>query len=159
MTELNDKILKAIQEDLPQATAGELKKFIEEANATKQQLEINRKVLEDLQSQNAKYKADEATYATALALRNEAETKLKNAVEKENLLQFTIQQEKIVQREFVINKFEGFLNNLVKNPRAVELISETKNVPVWESYAGGGGYHTTKQETTVGHVEKQETKD
>lgn len=48
MTELNDKILKEIQEDLPQATAGELKKFIEEANANKQALELKNQQLTTL---------------------------------------------------------------------------------------------------------------
>lgn len=159
MTELNDKVLKAIQESLPGATAGELKKFIEEANANKQALVIEKEESDNLRKERDILAKEKSKYETAEALSKGAYEKLEQAKELERSLKFDIQTEQIKQRDFVINKFEGFLNNLVKNPRAIEMINETRNVPVFEQYSGGGGFHTTKPEWTTGTNEKVETKD
>ena len=74
--------------------------------------------------------------------------------EKENIAIYAT--EKLAQRDFVISKFENFLALLVKNPRAIEMISEHRSVPIFEQYAGGGGFHSTKPEYTTGTKEKTE---
>lgn len=157
--ELNEKILKAIQEDLPSATAGELKKFIEEANATKVKLGQLESSSEFYLKELEGYKKKENEFAQATELNQESEAKLKEAQKLSDKYRFDIQAEQIKQRDFVINKFEGFLNNLVKNPRAIEMISEVKNVPVYVPYPGGGGSHESRSEITTGERTKEETKD
>lgn len=159
MAELNEKILKAIQEDLPSATAGELKKFIEEANATKAALVTEKKAKEELESKLTALKEKETTYNTATTKLKEADGKLAFVEKRSFEIERELLEERLEQRNFVINKFDNFLSLLVKNPRAIELTSETRNVPVFEPYAGGGGHHSTQTEYTSGTKETTETKD
>lgn len=156
---ITDKILKAIQEDLPSATAGELKKFIEEANAKDQQLTLWMDKLQSSEKEVEVLRAQEAKFNTANKLNVEASMSLAEANELTRKYNLDIKDEQIKQRDFVIANFASFLNTLVKNPRAVELISETKMVPIWEAYSGGGGYHSSQPENTHGTREKTETKE
>lgn len=156
---LSEGVLEAIRKDLPGATAGELKKFIEEAAVIKSQkdtLEKDLKSSKDTVGELLRHKAD---YENALAMKLRAETDLATVKEKEYNMALTIATEKIIQRDYVVKSFENFLSLLTKNPRAIELISETRNVPVFEQYSGGGGYHTTKPELTNGYRESTESKD
>lgn len=157
--ELNDKILKAISEDLPAITAGELKKFIDEANQVKKDYEVAKKCNEESVALLKQYKAIECKFDSVYKKEQDTIQLLKSIEEKERKLALDIKDEQIKQRDFVINKFEGFLNNLVKNPRAIELISEHANIPVYETHVGGGGHHTTQPKCTSGTREKTETKD
>lgn len=159
MTQLNDKILKAIQEDLPQATAGELKKFIEEANEDKVAL---KQALDSVATQGKKlleYKEKEEKFTQAEKLNNEAEVKLKEAKALSDKYTLDVKDEQIRQRDFVINKFEGFLNNLVKNPRAIEMINEHTNYSHSTHYDGNMSQQYKTNEWKNGTIEKIETKD
>lgn len=159
MSQINEKILKAIQEDLPAATAGELKRFIEEANATKDKLSVVEKTLTDVTAQRDKLVQEKSTFDTASQKLAEADKKLTEVAEKQRQQALDFKDEQIKQRDFVINRFEQFLNNLVKNPRAIELTAESRMIPVWETYHGGGGCHTTRTEATTGQREFIETKE
>jgi len=123
MLELNEKILKAIQEDLPQATAGELKLFIEQANADK-------KLLVSLQNQITeavpllKERQDLLnSKSTAEGIRAQAESKMKELDKKEQDL-------KLQEKDLQINALKEVNGNMftimqlfVKNPRSIEIMN------------------------------------
>lgn len=89
----------------------------------------------------------------------DADVKLKEAHKISDEVRFTIQKEEIKQRDFVINKFEGFLSNLVKNPRAIEMISEHKSYHNSTEYLNGGSRTYATGESINGTIEKTEIKD
>jgi len=51
------------------------------------------------------------------------------------------------------------VETLVKNPRSIELANTSRTVPIWETYPGGGGFHSSKIETQQTSTEKSETKE
>jgi hypothetical protein len=157
--ELTKEIQDLLQKNIPQLQANEFKLFIEEANANKNKLQEVRDSLSAREDQIAKLLAMKTEYESAKALKNEANSALSIAENKEREIEKTILTEKLNQRDFVIAKFENFLSLLVKNPRAVELISENRSVPVFEPFHGGGGHHTTQSELTTGTREQTETKE
>jgi hypothetical protein len=128
--ELNEKILKSIKESLPELTANELKDFIEQANRDKKELESAKKTNAEAVALINKYKEQESTFLKAAEIKLAGEKALSIAGNKERQLSLDIKDEQIKQRDFVISKFDGFLNNLVKNPRAIEIISQHGNIPV-----------------------------
>lgn len=155
---ITNDILESIQKNLPSVTAGELKKFIETAQADKVLLEKANNTLETALKTIENYKRVENEYATAQAKLSIATQKEAENEKVERELRVEKLKIELAAEKTVSSSFKEFLTLLVKNPRAIEIISETKNVPVWESWQGGGGHHTTRSESTMGNRERTEEK-
>ena len=159
MSELTQQLQKAIQEALPQMQADELKKFISNAQqeqaelkSAKEQLAASKKQIEELSQLKASKEYSEKTLSAAQQLNETAN-------QKELHIQGQIDKITIATKDQVIQSYKEFLALLVKNPRAIELTQETKNIPVYVPYPGGGGHHETKFETNQITTESKETKD
>lgn len=156
--ELTKEIQEALKKHLPQMQADEFKAFIEEANYNKVRVTTLESTLKSKDDQVSKLLANKSEFDKAEAARHDAEVKLQLAEAKERKYDLDIRDQKIENQKFVIDSFKEFLTLLVKNPRAIEMISEHRNIPVFEPYTGGGGCHTTKSEWSSGTREKTEEK-
>lgn len=135
--EMNDKILQAIQEGLPGATAGELKKFIEQATKDSAELKTAKALLEQtvLREQELLRRKSEFDTAKSILetcdLNNRAnETKARDLSLKEKDFQ-------LAAKDQVINNMREFISLISKNPRAIEIMSHTENISQPCYNAGG----------------------
>jgi len=166
--EITNEIKELIQKQLPGLHANALKEFITEAEQQKLALkgaqELNKKQQAEIVELGLinNQKTIELGKAKEILAR-EAQSLLERQVLELEKLKFTVEKEAYKFKYDLLtsskNDVFNFLSLLVKNPRAVEILNTQQNIPVWENYPSGGGFHTTKIETTSGTKETQETKE
>lgn len=156
---MEKELLEVIKKNLPEQAAGEMKAFIEQAQRDKVTLKELKAFNEDYLSQIKEYQKKEELYQKTVKKVEELIVIENQLKEKERNLE--IEKLKYQLESVKENKGEIFrlVETLVKNPRSIEVINQSKMVPVYEQYAGGGGFHTTKLESTHGTNEKTEIKD
>ncbi|HTJ52590.1 MAG TPA: hypothetical protein VL443_24210 [Cyclobacteriaceae bacterium] len=157
--ELNENILKEINKQLPQLAATELVTFIEDAKGTKKLLEVTQQNVKTMQAELSALREKESKFNNATKMMEDAEKLSKTADARQADMELTLTKEKLSQRDFVIQKFEGFLSLLVKNPRAIEMISGSENFSNSTYYDGSRNVREHLHSSTSSQSEKIETKD
>lgn len=153
------KIQAAIKESMPNWAAEEMKLFIEQA----QHNEVALKALEELGTKHLKeleeLRRQQAAFKNTEQVLKKAEELMATVEVKERKLALDFKDEQLKQRDYVIQHFYNALALLVKNPRAIEMISEFSNgmLPVKDQYGANSSQPTTGN--ISGTREKKEEKD
>lgn len=166
--ELNDRIIKLVQESLPGIQATEFKKYIEqsEVNIKKiESLEGEKKALVDTNNVHLKQineflaLKNEKEFNDKQKAANEADAR-KNAEDARNL-ELTVLKNRLADKDNLLNKVYEWNAILVKNPRAIEILNQS-TFESQQPYPGPGGnyiYPPAISKTSTEAREKIETKE
>lgn len=154
--ELNETILKAINDNLPNVTAGELKTFIEQAQGnaaeladTKRRLEVQTNALTALQSK-------EEMFNNAEKIETSGRIDLAAAKEERHRLSILKLQIELAASQEIHRSYKEFLTLLVKNPRSIEYMNSS-NSTNQQPYPCGNGQMAYPSPVTNSKQESKET--
>lgn len=156
--EMNDQLLEVVKKNLPEATAGELKKFIEQAQKNEKELAAAVSLInsqEPLIKERSKLLEEKSSVDNQKAFNEGMRAELEAERVKLKLQEKDLQIKSLTD---VNNNMYTIMQLFVKNPRSIEIMNEHRSVPVFEPYQGGGGHHTTKSEMRNSETEKKEEK-
>lgn len=158
---LNDQLLELVKKNLPEATAGELKKFIEQANTNEVALLDARKAIErhePLLKEREKLVAEKAAVESKAAANAGKQAELEA---KETALKLSEKDQKIAALTEVNNNMYTIMQLFVKNPRSIEIMNHYQNESQ-QGYPGPNGswiYPTPINRSETKETEKKEVKD
>jgi len=159
------KIQQIVSEQLPQATAGELKKYIENAESISRELEKKNEKIKELEQfkllYNELYGKNSAIDEKEKALlKREKELNEKELLIEKRQRGFELEIANIKVSEAQMSKIDLFelVNKVFGHPSVS--ISNKKNMSVekFEPYQGGGGYWSTKNDTEENTETRTESK-
>jgi hypothetical protein len=136
---INDAITKAIQENLPAATAGELNKFITQAEATKRDLDHYKNLVETKDVEIQQYKAENEHLKNVAKVYGDLNTREKAIIAAEVNLKLIISEHKAIEAEKRADAIYKLAEKAFGNRAITKMVSTS--VPVYTPYAGGGGVH------------------
>lgn len=155
---MNEQLLEVVRKNLPETTAGELKKFIEQAQKNEKELAAAVSLInsqEPLLSERKKLLEEKLSVDSQKAFNESMRAELEAEKTKLKLQEKDLQ---ITALKEVNNNMYTIMQLFVKNPRSIEIMNEHRSIPVYEPYSGGGGLHTTRSEYTNSQTEKKEEK-
>ncbi len=139
---INDAITKAIQENLPAATAGELQKYILKADATEKDFKALKlkfdEVLNTTETQAKQIKDYKGKKEFFLSLQKREA----NIILAENNLKVAMAELKIIEAEKRADAVYKLAEIAFKNRSITKMVSTS--VPVYQSYPGGGGSYSAQ---------------
>lgn len=161
--ELVEKIGKMVQEHFPSMVANELKEYLNTAQKSigenkrlvsenQKLIAENKRLSDDLSKLKEKEFAVDCRGVELSLKEKELESKDKNL----ELVMVAYRNEQLVER---VNELKTFVSLLVKNPRAIELLStnHSETIPLRDNY--GGLSYDTKFTQSNGTKEVVESKD
>lgn len=138
---INEAITKVIQENLPAATAGELKKYFDEADKTKESLGHIKKLYDDLMESFKRHTELVDKLQKDASKHNNLIEREKAIIVAENNLKLVITENKVIEAEKRADAIYRLAETAFKNRSITRMVSTS--VPVYQPYPGGGGQFST----------------
>lgn len=160
MEKITKDIKKAIEDNLSGQVAGVLKDVISHYEILKEQCEEQKEVIKDLQNDVALFSKRENEFNSVSGKLLQLETLQDNLTERERNLRIKLLEHELKCSKESNLQIHGLVGQLMKNPRSIELINQTK----WKD----GSYYTDQYGNSVqnpgtssditGTIEKIQTK-
>lgn len=128
------ELLEVIKKNLPEQTAGELRKYIEEAQRDKAENERLRKELDEIRAEVDRLQKMADKFKSNIEFENELKKREDQVNENFRQLKVERAEMKAAEAERRGNDIFQLVSILVQNPRAIELINQNRSVPVMDQY-------------------------